>query len=310
MTAFDLFSAKTFEVDPENETFTAVNGHLANKAGDTIRILATARQQLFRIEQNVESILQKQRLLLTQSSDLGKIYQQILRESILSYRIHCFDMEQTLLQPLEQYDSSDSIPFSIIFAQLLNPLMLPALPHTLGMDLFYRPQAMREEVQGDDVEDEEELEDASNVMDAVQNRNKAHTETIRLLLQYAATHNPSFQLSEFWSYCLVHGDVVLLAEEKRFFLVMLRLFEEGCVDITAWKAQDHPETECQGEFDLSWSLGQIMEQNEEMYGVRKISMYTTEEMTVLEAEYRDTSTGLRCRQSVEMNNILFETEVT
>ena len=53
MTAFDLFSAKTFEVDPENETFTAVNGHLANKAGDTIRILATARQQLFRIPEGV-----------------------------------------------------------------------------------------------------------------------------------------------------------------------------------------------------------------------------------------------------------------
>ena len=272
--------------------------------------IAEAKQHLFKIERNVESILQKQRILLTQSSDLGKIYQQILRESIRSHRIHCFDMEKTLLQPLEQYDSNHCPPISLIYAKLLNPLTLPELPRSLGMYLFYLPQVIHEDVQGDDVDDEEEVEDALETVDYIQKRNTAHTETIRLLLEYAAANSPVFRLSEFWAYCLENGNIALLAEEKRFFLVMLRLFELECVDITAWKAQEHPETECQGEFDLSWSLEQIMEQDEELYGVRKISVYTTEQMAVLEAEYRDVKTGLRCRQSVEINDMQFETEVT
>lgn len=268
-----------------------------------------AKQHLFLIEKNVESILQKQRLLLTQSSKLGKIYQQILRESMLTHRIHSFDMEKVLLQALEAYDSSKNCEFAAIYAMLMNPLLLPELPRTLRLGMFYDPQELREEVQGDDVQAEEELEDESELSVSVSRRKRAHIETVRLLVQYAASHSPTFLLSEFWNYCLEQSDIALLVEEKRFFLVMLRLFELECVDIDAWRRQEHPDTDCQGEFDLSWCLEQIMETNETLYHVRKITVYSAKRKTLLQAEYRDFKTGLRCSETCEMDDMQFDVEV-
>lgn len=271
--------------------------------------ISEAKHHLFCIEQNVTSILQKQRQLLSQSTQLGQIYQQILHESLLTHRIHCFDMEKTILQPLEQYDSTNRYSVSELYAMLLNSLMLPEIPRTIGMDLFYRPQEIREIVQGADAETIEPLEDGMDFSAYINRRNTAHTETIRLLLQYASAHSPSFSLGDFWNFCCAKGNAALLAEEKRFFLVMLRLFELEYVDVTAWRQEAHFETECQGEFDLSWSLAQIMETDSSLYGVRWIAVYGTEETIELEAKFQDSKTGLRCKETIEMNDLYFETEV-
>lgn len=268
-----------------------------------------AKRHLFQIEENVESILQKQRLLLTQSRKLGKIYQQILRESMLTHRIHSFDMEKVLLQALEAYDGMKNRDFSSIYAMLMNPLMLPELPKTLRLGLFYDPQELREGVMGDDVQEAEELEDESELLTHINRRNNAHIEIIHLLLQYAASHSPTFQLSEFWKFCLEYGDMALLIEEKRFFLVMLRLFELECVDITAWRQQAHSETECQGEFDLSWCLERIMEMEDSLYHVRMIAVRSPKHKTLLQAEYCDYKTGLRCSESCEIDDMQFDVEV-
>lgn len=268
-----------------------------------------AKQHLFLIEKNVESILQKQRLLLTQSSRLGKIYQQILRESLLTHRIHSFDMEKELLQALEMYDSTKNRDISEIYAMLINPLMLPELPRTLRVGMFYDPQDLRDEIQGDDTQDTEELEDTSEQSMFVNRRNRAHIEIVRLLLQYALSHAPSFLLSAFWEYCVEQSDMALLAEEKRFFLVMLRLFELECLDIDQWRHQEHPDTECQGEFDLSWCLEQIMGTEDTLYHVRKITIRSVKQKTLLQTEYRDFKTGLRCSEICEMDEVQFDVEV-
>ena len=268
-----------------------------------------AKNHLFKIEKNVEMILQKQRLLLTQSSKLRKIYQQIIRESLLTHRLHSFDMEKVLLQALETYDSKGNCNFSEIFAKLMNPLMLPELPRTLRIGLFYEPQDMKEDVHGDDADEEEELDDGSDLLIAVGRRNNSHIETIKLLLQYASLHAPSFRLSEFWKYCLERADMSLLVEEKRFFLVMLRLFELGFVDIEDWKQQEHSDTECQGEFDLSWCLEKIMETDDNLYHVKKLTVSSTKQKIQLQTEYLDFKTGLHCQETCEMDDILFETVV-
>lgn len=162
--------------------------------------------------------------------------------------------------------------FSSIYAMLMNPLMLPELPKTLRLGLFYDPQELREGVMGDEVQEAEELEDESELLTSVNRRNNAHIEIIHLLLKYASSHTPTFKLSEFWKFCLEYGDMALLIEEKRFFFVMLRLFELECVDITAWRQQVHSETECQGEFDLSWCLERIMEMEDSLYHVQMITV--------------------------------------
>lgn len=268
-----------------------------------------AKQLLFQIEKNIELILQKQRSLLTQSSKLGKVYQEVLRESLLTHRIHSFDMEKVLLQELETYDSTKGSDFSEIYAMLMNPLVLPELPKILRVGLFYEPQDMTEEIQGDDAQETEEFEDESDLLVEINRRNLAHIETIRLLLQYASSHAPSFLLSDFWKYCQEHGDVSLLVEEKRFFLVMLRLFELECVDIDAWKQQIHSDTECQGEFDFSWCLENIMETEVSLYHVRKITVHSTKQKTLLQTEYRDFKTSLRCKETCEIDNMQFDVEV-
>lgn len=269
-----------------------------------------AKRHLFHISKNVEVIMQKQCVLLTHSNRLGKVYQQILRESMMTHRIHCFDMEKTILQALEQYDSRKNRDIEEVFAMLMNPLILPELPRTLGLGLFYEKQELREQVQGEDVQEDEQIDDGSKEREHIARRNRAHIEIIDLLLRYAAEHSPEFLLSQFWEYCLEQSDVALLAEEKRFCLVMLRLFEIECVDIDQWRHQEHGFCQCQGEFDLSWCLEQISENRRMLYNVRKIRIFSAKEKTTLKARYCDTETGLECEEQCRIDNMKFEVEVS
>ena len=270
--------------------------------------LADKKRDIFTIGKNTEIILVRQRELLSHSRELGQLYRETLMKTITSHRTHCYDIEDIILKPLEEYNSNNKLDIEEIYAKLLGALMIPKLPPILDLRLVYEPQQLNEDVTGETEDDEERLEDGSFYRKAVERKNNANTEIVKLMLEFASRRK-AFRLSELWEYCLEHAETSLIAENKRFFLVMLKLYEFAIIDIEQWKQEDNKSEDSQGEFDLSYSLSRIYSQDESIYGIKRILITSSGEQEELGCEFTDEETGLSCKETVKIDNMRFIAEV-
>ena len=270
--------------------------------------LEEKRTALFIIERNVERILARQRKLLSHSRDIGQLYKESLVKMMTSHRIRCYDIEDVILKQLEEYGTDSKNDIGEVCARLLGPLMLPKLPDILDIGLFYQPQDMREEVEGEESEAEELIDDGSEYRKEIERKNAANTEIVKILLRFASENSIGFRLTDLWEYCLESIAPSVLAEGRRFFLIMLKLFEFTVIDIPKWRGESNKTEDSQGEFDLSYSLGRISENEPKMYGIKRIIIENTGELSVLECTYTDSATGLKVRESVKTDNMRFIVE--
>lgn len=270
--------------------------------------LADKKRDIFTISKNTEKILVRQRELLSHSRELGQLYRETLMKTITSHRTHCYDIEDVILKPLEDYNSSNKLDIEEIYAKLSVALMTPKLPPILDLRLVYEPQQLNEAVTGETEDDEERLEDGSIYRKAVERKNKANTEIVKLMFEFASLRK-EFRLSELWEYCLEKAETSLIAEKKRFFLVMLKLYEFAIIDTEQWKQEENKSEDSQGEFDLSYSLSRIYSQNKNFFGIKRILIMSSGEQEELSCEFTDEETGLRCRETVMTDNMRFIAEV-
>lgn len=270
--------------------------------------LADKKRDIFTISNNTEKILVKQRELLSHSRDLGQLYREMLKKTITMQRTHCYDIEDVILKPLEEYNSDNKLDIKELYAKLIGPLMLPRLPTILDLRLIYEPQQSSEEVDGEVEEDEDILEDFSSYRKEVERKNKANTEVVRLMFEFAALRKV-FRLSELWEYCIENADISLIARDKRFFLIMLDLYSTEIIDIEKWENEENKTEDSQGEFDLSYCLLKIKSQDANFYGVKRIIINSSGELTELNFEYIDEKTGLRCKETIQIDNMCFTVEV-
>lgn len=270
--------------------------------------LAEKKNDIFTIEQNTENILVRQRVLLSHSRELGQLYSEILMKAITSHRTHCYDIEDVIIRPLEEYDSKNTLDIEEIYARLLGSLLTPKLPSVLDLRLIYEPQQLNEEITGEADDDVEQYDDSSEYKKEAQRKNYANTEIVRLMLEFASRTN-EFRLSELWEYCLENAEATLLSENKRFFLVMLKLYEFAVIDIDRWKREDNKSEDSQGEFDLSYSLSRIYSQDESIYDIKRILIASTDEKVELSCVFTDEKTGLDRKVAVMIDNMRFIAEV-
>lgn len=270
--------------------------------------LADKKRDIFTIGKNTEKILVRQRELLSHSRELGQLYRETLMKTITSHRTHCYDIEDVILKPLEEYNSSNKLDIEEIYAKLLGALMTPKLPPILDLRLVYEPQQLNEAVTGETEDDEERLEDGSLYRKAVERKNNANTEIVKLMLEFASLRK-EFRLSELWEYCLENAETSLIAEKRRFFLVMLKLYEFAIIDTEQWKQEKNKSEDSQGEFDLSYSLSRIYSQDKNFFGIKRILIMSSGEQEELSCEFTDEETGLRCRETVMTDNMRFIAEV-
>lgn len=281
--------------------------NLTNKTDSEI---ISAQENIAEIKNNIDTILKYQRLLLTNSKKLGDLYSEVLRNAISSHRIRCFDMEDKILKPLEKLNTLQANEISEISAKLLGPLFIPSFPTLLNIGLFYEPQSKQnEELSSQNIIDEE-LQSDDYIKQRIEKRNKTHTKCIKLLLKLLSDKPSGFTLDEFFEYSKDNCNIDALTDEKLFFLVNLKLYEIGLIDIELWKRESNVPDNCQGEFDLSYSLGMIRNENEEMYGIKKIIIDKIPEKIELKWISKDYGEHLlKCEHCVEMHNLKFYAEV-
>ena len=167
---------------------------------------AAAKVELYRIEENVDTILLKQRELLVKARNLRNIYLKIIDETLSVKKSKTFDIEKVLLQPLETFDRNNVNTIDTIISSLLAPLCIPSLPHTLRIGMFYDPQKIREELVGDEITQDEEFMDNSIAQNRSLRRIHSHTELVRILFEFAS-QNTHFTLSDLWNYILENSDL-------------------------------------------------------------------------------------------------------
>ena len=80
-------------------------------------------------------------------------------------------------------------------------------------------------------------------------------------------------------------------------------------DIEKWENEENKTEDSQGEFDLSYCLLKISSHNENFYGVKRILITRSREMTELKCEYIDEETRLKCKETVQIDNMYFVAEV-
>lgn len=93
------------------------------------------------------------------------------------------------------------------------------------------------------------------------------------------------------------------------FLIMLDLYSTEMIDTEKWENEENKTEDSQGEFDLSYCLLKISSHNENFYGVKRILITRSGERTELKCEYTDEETGLRCKETVQIDNMCFAAEV-
>ena len=281
----------------------------SNALSDRIKNeLADKKRNIFMISNNTEKILVKQRELLSHSRELGQLYREMLLKTITMHRTHCYDIEDVILKLLEEYKGNNKLDIEELCAKLIEPLILPELKTMLDLRLIYEPQQSSEEVNGELEEDEDILEEISPYTKEVERKNKANIEIVRLMFEFASQRKV-FSLSNLWEYCLENTDTSLIARDKRFFLIMLDLYSTEMIDIEKWEHEENKTEDSQGEFDLFYCLLKINSHNENFYGVKRILITRSGEMTELKCEYTDEETGLRCKETVQIDNMCFAAEV-
>lgn len=270
--------------------------------------LQMARRNIYEIEKNVGAILCSQRELLVKNNRLAGLYSVILKEALISHRSRHFDFEKEILKPLEQY-SGDGSEMHDIRKKLLMPLMLVQLPSVLDITLFYGQQHLREEVVGDEPDNEEEYDDNSAAERYIEQKNETHVTIIKLLLEFCSLTPQGFNLKMLWDYCCEKYDAVRMSENKLFFLVMLKLFEYQTIDIIKWQQESTQIDECAGEFDLSYALYKISMTRSDMYGVRKLIIKKSGILTEFECDDEKSNSELKCRYTFQTDNLNFYPEV-
>lgn len=218
-----------------------------------------AKKEVYVISQNVKQALRYQRQLLTQGQKLKKLYLQILEDTMSFIQKRRYNFEEQILRPLEKMEFKSTKQVYEVHEKLVNPLFLAGACKRLNLNLLYDSQSKIKEEQEEFLRQEEEYEDNEKQKEAVQRRNMTHVKIIEDLFDFAAGEREEFTFSE-WFNELEEESKMEYTEEKRVFIVLLKLFEIENISISEFLREEVVNETCNGEFDLSYCLYQILKQ--------------------------------------------------
>lgn len=266
-----------------------------------------AKIDVIQISKNVERALKYQRRLLIESKVMKSIYLEQLEDSIAFTKVKIYDFEKMILRPLEKFQYDSPMDLVNVTKKLFNPLFIPEPNRTLNLKTIYEEQTrVREfdEVGRGFVEEEVEDDRQPQINES---RNRTHTRIIKQFIKFASTHQEGFVFSQFFEMLKSEAHFHDMVENRMVYLVMLKLFEEGEVDINLWgEDESNVVHEANGEFDLAYCLSELMDQKEHYYDVYRIKIGKTDE-EFSHMEVIDQNTGYEER--IIMNDFRFEVEM-
>ena len=258
-----------------------------------------AKREIFAISKNVKMALRYQRQLLIQVQSLKKLYLQLLEDAISFSKKKRYNFEKVILNPLEKLDIRNSMQIYNIYGKLVNPLFLAGAKKRLNLNLLYDSQSKIKEQQKEFLKQEEELEDNQKQKEEIHRRNEIHIEIVESIFNFISQDVRKFTFSE-WFRQLEEDKKLRFVENKRVFLVMLKLFEVEMISISEFLQEETVNTSCNGEFDLSYCLYKILIEYGKSFCFDSIKIEKLDEIFSYCIDDGD------IRDIVEMNDLEFE----
>ena len=146
----------------------------------------------------------------------------------------------------------------------------------LNLNLIYDRQSKIREEQEESIRMNEAYEENEKQKEEIQRKNEIHVKIIEELFDFLTEERKSFKFSE-WFNQLDSEKQNQYAENKRVFLVLLKLFEIAMISISEFLEEESVNETCNGEFDLSYCLYQILKQKKRNFNFDGIKIEKLEE---------------------------------
>lgn len=233
-----------------------------------------AKKEIITLEKNIDTALELQRYLITQSENIHLHYRETLQNAIKFMHKKTFDFEQEILTPFEKAHLNDVK----LTDNLLKPLMKIRMKKTFNISLLYDYQKLNESAD-ESANINDELENSDDELMEKQRVSRQYELLINELFQYAAAHAPRFCLSDFIEHLRANDELRPLVSEKRTYLALLKIYEFGEINISEWvDAGEEVFVDASGEFDLSYCLFRIRAASGGFYGIEKICVYRLDDI--------------------------------
>lgn len=233
-----------------------------------------AKKEIITLEKNIDTALDLQRSLITQSESIRLHYRETLQNAIKFMHKKTFDFEKEILILLEKMSINDVK----LLDKLMKPLMKIQMKKTFNVSLLYDYQKLNES--GDESANiNDDLESGDGERMEKQRVSRQYELLISELFQYAADHAPRFCLSDFIGHLRANDALRPLVSEKRTYLALLKIYEFGEIDISEWVASgEEIFVDASGEFDLAYCLFRIRAANGGFYGIEKLSVHRLDDI--------------------------------
>ena len=228
-----------------------------------------AKREVYAISKNVKTALRYQRQILIQVQTLKKLYLQILEDSMMFSQKKRYNFEEEILKPLEKTEVKNTREIDEIYQKLLNPLFLAVAKKRLNINLKQKEE--------------------------IQRRNEIHVNIIEDIFDFITQEKTEFTFSE-WFMQLNEEKKLNYVENKRVFLVLLKLFEVENISISEFLKEESVNETCNGEFDLSYCLYNILQEKKRKFIFDTIKIEKLDTVFKYCLEYNE------LKETIEMND--------
>lgn len=247
--------------------------------------MKSALKSLDDINRNLQSVISEQRNLIGKRFNMNDIYEDTIKNSFFSSIVKRYDFEKEIIVPLENISEKEIYDLW----KLMTPLYGASLRKILNLSLIYQRQGKLRETD----ENEESTIDNRFEEDFSAERRKEQNEIsygiIESLFRYAARLNSAFTFSDFYNHIAENSQrLTACVTEKRIFLIILKLYEIGLIDVGQWQVRDRNDViaEANGEFDLAWCLYRMENKQPDYFNISKIYIEKSESKFRAQVEER------------------------
>lgn len=243
-----------------------IRGEMENGTSPDAPMLQ-AMENLDMIKRNLQTVISEQRNLIASRFRMNDIYEETIRSSFVNSMIRRYDFQKEILEPFTRVKGEQTMELCRLFF----PLSAPRIEKQLNLGLLYLRQGkLREAEEEETALDEENLEEdrrmeRQKLLDALYGRLIEH------IFEFGAEHGDyTFgQLYEHITKTSRKPDGY--TQEKRIFLVMLKLYDYQRINTKEWKNRSDKEIpKPNGEFDLSCSMYQLERKHPDFFGVEEL----------------------------------------
>ncbi|MDU7030686.1 MAG: hypothetical protein E6357_23785 [Clostridiales bacterium] len=244
-------------------------GREIEESGYSDETMNNALYNLNLIKRNIQIVIGEQRNLIGKRFNMNDIYEETIRNSFYASVVKRFDFQKEIMDEMEKVNSKN---VSNLW-KLMTPLCMPSLDKKMNLSLIYQNQGkLRENEEEDHVVEEEVLEEDLQAADR-EISNAMNFRVIERIFKFAGERGTSFTFSQFYEHIVEKTQRIhQYTENKRIFLMLLKLYDYGVIDIESWKKHSNEDMipDTNGEFDLSWCLRQMEDRYPDFYGVEQL----------------------------------------